>query len=590
MPVVVTDTEEEPHHGETGTEEIIGPIAFVVLLLLATIAGTPASAASVRLDPATGAGNLLAATSVLRDPTGRMTLAEVRRADRRFVPFAALEPDLHVSAFSPGTLWFRLKPRVHTRGRWVLTTSFEVDRSRLYFVADRGAVRRSDFGMLVPFSKRSLPYLENAVLVPQGAMQSGTLYVQTIAREDRFGTLGLRPMRWEAVDGRTSSAEQTIPEVFLCGIVGALGLFNLLLALTLREVIYVRYGSAMAAFALYQCVECGAAWRWLWPNASLPYDPTAYACYLVYLALVVGFAGALLDLRTTQPTVWNLIRASYALVVAFDVTNAIWPNLPDWTRASGAIETAVNAVFLATILASGVIAWRTGVRGAGSYTIAFAGVTIGLLVGVGADNGLIAESPLTDALPGIGVAWEAFFLALAVSKRIERLRGERDALATVAFLDTLTGIPNRRAFERRFEDVWRHAVRDTHPLAIVLIDVDHFKEFNDTNGHLAGDDVLTRVARAIARSVRGGDDLVARYGGEEFMVLLPHCDARGAERVAEAVRLAVEELAVTVSAGVASIVPGRDDEPAALVASADRALYRAKRDGRNRVVSSTAVA
>jgi diguanylate cyclase (GGDEF)-like protein len=563
---------------------------FALFLLVAT-AYAPAAVADVPLDPASGVANLLPGIDVLRDPTGRWTLADVLRNAAAFRPDSTLVPDPHFSAFLPDTLWFRVRPRTSATGPWFLTTSFEVDRSRLFYVPDHGAVRQIDFGMLVPYAERATPFLTNAVPLPAGATSGGTLYLQTVMREDLFGTIGLRPLRWEALDGRAHDEDDIMPELVVCGIVGALGLFNLLLGFTLRESIYVRYAAAMGCFALYECVECGAAWRWIWPHASLPYDVTAYAIYLVYLALVLGFACAFLDLRNTQRPAWNVILATYAVVVAVEMTMALWPNLLDRTGYSGPIETLANALLLIAILGSGLVAWRRGFAGAGPYVLAFAGVTVGLVIGTGADDQLLPENLWTDALPGLGVAWEAFFLALAVSKRIERLRGERDSLATAAFTDSLTGIPNRRAFELRFQDEWRLAIRDGTALSIVLIDVDFFKAYNDEHGHLAGDGALERVALTIAESVRGHDDVVARYGGEEFIVLLPRCDERGAERVAEAVRIAIERLSITVSAGVASAVPGRAGAPEALIATADRAMYRAKRDGRNRVVvSSEAVA
>ena len=484
-----------------------------------------------------------------------------------------------------------MQPRSATGGAWFLETSLEVDRSEVYFVPEHGAVRHVAFGMLVPAADRALPFLANAVELPKGSARGGTLYLRTVTREDQFGGVRIRPMRWEALAGRAYEENDTSPELVVCGIVGALGLFNLLLGFTLRETIYVRYAAAMGCFALYEAVECGAAWRYLWPHASLPYDITAYACYLVYLALVLGFACAFLDLPNTQRPAWNVILAAYGAVCAVDVTMALSPNLLDRTGFSGIVETLANALLLTAILGSGFVAWRRGFAGAGSYTIAFAGVTAGLVIGTGAENQLFPESAWTDALPGFGVAWEAFFLALAVSKRIERLRGERDTLATAAFTDSLTGIPNRRAFERRFGDEWRRAVRDQSALSIVLLDVDFFKAYNDEHGHLAGDDALERVAITIEQTLRGPDDVVARYGGEEFIVLLPRCDARGAERVAEGVRTAIERLDITVSAGVASTLPSRDETPETLIATADRAMYRAKRDGRNRVVvSSEAVA
>jgi diguanylate cyclase (GGDEF)-like protein len=159
--------------------------------------------------------------------------------------------------------------------------------------------------------------------------------------------------------------------------------------------------------------------------------------------------------------------------------------------------------------------------------------------------------------------------------------------------DSLTGVANRRYFDEELEAECERANRGETPLALLMVDVDLFKPYNDINGHQAGDECLTRIAQAIADKVRRPGDLVARYGGEEFAVILPVTTQDGAAARAEGIRQAVERLGIyhsdprvngptTISVGVASIWPGaRRITPAALISAADAALYRAKNDGRN---------
>ncbi|MDR2187431.1 MAG: diguanylate cyclase [Azonexus sp.] len=160
--------------------------------------------------------------------------------------------------------------------------------------------------------------------------------------------------------------------------------------------------------------------------------------------------------------------------------------------------------------------------------------------------------------------------------------------------DGLTGIANRRYFDDCLTREWRRARRSGSELALVMCDVDHFKKFNDTYGHQAGDECLRRVAGAIATSLERGSDVAARYGGEEFVVLLPETPLGGALIVAEKIRRAVQTLniphsasshsRVTLSIGLAATVPERDNAANSLIAAADQALYEAKNTGRNRVV------
>jgi diguanylate cyclase (GGDEF)-like protein len=161
--------------------------------------------------------------------------------------------------------------------------------------------------------------------------------------------------------------------------------------------------------------------------------------------------------------------------------------------------------------------------------------------------------------------------------------------------DGLTGIPNRRSFDAAFEQEWNHATRSGKPLAMILADVDHFKRYNDTYGHLRGDECLKAVAGAMRAAARRKVDVVARYGGEEFAMLLPDTPPVSALLVAGRVLEGVRALRlphdssstsdhVTMSLGVCAGVPKTDGEPNDLVKVADKALYEAKSKGRNQAV------
>ncbi|WP_198320992.1 diguanylate cyclase domain-containing protein [Azohydromonas aeria] len=177
----------------------------------------------------------------------------------------------------------------------------------------------------------------------------------------------------------------------------------------------------------------------------------------------------------------------------------------------------------------------------------------------------------------------------------EELARSNQELARLAAFDPLTGLANRRRFDQALDDALRAARRDGEPLALLMMDVDRFKLFNDSYGHPAGDACLRRVAMALRGVSRRPGDLVARWGGEEFALLLPRTDAEGARVVAELVRRAVQLLAiehrhgetgrVTLSVGLHSLLPGPGTSVTELVEGADRALYAAKRGGRNRVVT-----
>ncbi len=176
------------------------------------------------------------------------------------------------------------------------------------------------------------------------------------------------------------------------------------------------------------------------------------------------------------------------------------------------------------------------------------------------------------------------------------LKRKSDLLEQIAMLDGLTGIPNRRHLNEQLDRERGRAQREQHPLSAVMLDIDHFKEYNDHYGHGAGDLCLQQVAKALAATLARASDLVARYGGEEFVALLPNTPLDGAQEVAENLRHAIEGLAIphhyssvaktiTISLGVATYDPTTNPNTTDnLLERADTALYRAKAMGRNRVV------
>jgi diguanylate cyclase (GGDEF)-like protein/PAS domain S-box-containing protein len=190
---------------------------------------------------------------------------------------------------------------------------------------------------------------------------------------------------------------------------------------------------------------------------------------------------------------------------------------------------------------------------------------------------------------------------VAISRDITEQKDLQDKLAALATSDGLTGLANRRHFDERLSEEWARAKRDGTPLSLLLIDVDHFKKFNDHYGHQAGDACLRAMGRILAAQMRRVADLAARYGGEEFVLMLPNTGAEGCAQVGERVRSALRELAmphalnpptrlVTVSLGGATCAPAQGTaEPAALLAAADRALYEAKDVGRDRLVMSARI-
>lgn len=201
---------------------------------------------------------------------------------------------------------------------------------------------------------------------------------------------------------------------------------------------------------------------------------------------------------------------------------------------------------------------------------------------------------LTSGATGIlciGLLWLTWMLRRELRRRY---RAER-VLSELAATDALTGLANRRILDERLRLEWDRAQRSLEPLTVLMIDVDHFKAFNDRHGHHGGDAALRTVAQVISANIRRPADLAARYGGEEFAVVLPNTDAKGAWVIAEHIRSSIEHLPrvagdeqpITASIGMSTRDKRSRMSLEALLLSADRALYEAKHTGRNRIVDAS---
>ncbi|MEX0693097.1 MAG: PleD family two-component system response regulator [Rhodospirillales bacterium] len=191
-------------------------------------------------------------------------------------------------------------------------------------------------------------------------------------------------------------------------------------------------------------------------------------------------------------------------------------------------------------------------------------------------------------------------VAPVVAARVKnhlQLKQYRDHLENIAFIDGLTGIPNRRSFDQHIRAEWQRGMRSKSELSLLLIDIDYFKPYNDTYGHQAGDACLTLVAKALSSSVHRPGDLVARYGGEEFVCVLPATNLEGASAIGQTLRQAVNFQKiphksssvcghVTISIGAAAVLPDPSSEIGDLIGAADAMLYKAKSEGRDRVVTA----
>jgi diguanylate cyclase (GGDEF)-like protein len=321
---------------------------------------------------------------------------------------------------------------------------------------------------------------------------------------------------------------------------------------------WLRLGLYTPAVLLFLVLDCG---RWRLRRR-------AYETFLLGLAVAPGVISAIVCVHTTSTNTMSDVRATSLILL---VVGLIFRMRLPYVILTAAISCAAYFAGLAL-----------------TPVIPRAEVPSVILTELSIAAAVIVFSALLDRRDRL-----VFLLNLREQIRAHTLAQQNRGLRQQIDIDALTGLASRRCFDATLASAWQTAVAAAGPLSLVMIDIDHFKRYNDHYGHQQGDVCLRRVALQARRGVRDGD-LIARYGGEEFAVILPDTSLSVALRVAERVRAAVAELdmphlgvapgaTVSISLGVASIIPDAAATSARLIEMADRHLYVAKRAGRNRV-------
>ena len=371
----------------------------------------------------------------------------------------------------------------------------------------------------------------------------------------------------------------------LYGFLLALIVYNAMLYFGLRKGSYLHYALYLLSFIGLNLSYTGHGYA-LWWVGDARFQRYVTVLMIVGFAVCgLNFADHFLDLRTQARRLraWG-VAASGAAMLAI-VACAVF----DWHEAAGYIAFSILMAFIVVMMALGVWAFRRGYRSAGYFLAAALFGMTGAGITTLAICGWAPLTSLTFHGIELGLLVEAILLALALAKQMRDHEIALHEAEEQARTDTLTGLANRRAFFERARGLWSMAQRGGRPLSVVMLDIDHFKDFNDRHGHDGGDLVLVRVAELLRRSCRAGD-VSARWGGEEFLLLLPETDLAQAIAFAERLRVAVESSGISfgsqsvflsISLGVAPMASTGTLEE--LIAEADRALYRAKSSGRNRV-------
>ena len=559
--------------------------------------------------------------------------------------------------YTDQTVWFRLSLQVNDaqgEGRYYYKLDYPVLDYVAFYVEQNGQItERHVSGDLLPFDQR--PFESQTFVLPlqlaPGELK--TLYIEIRSE----GTVQLPATLFTEAEYNATTMAFYISQGIYFGVVGIMMFYNLILYFAFRAREFLYYVLYAGMMMLVLSTKHGFNYQYLWPdypwwnNKAIPFGISMSS-----LALLL-FTYHFLNVRNYSKTLPQVNRAFtvFLSIIALGVFFIPY-GLAIKVSAAMSISTILLCVF------TSYKAWQFKEPAAKQYIFAWFAMLFGAFCFLLAMFGILPSNALTQNTLQIGLGLEIIILSFALAEKIRQVRSRSESerkkrfqmqqvalekekelrhekekalqaqqtlaeelehqvmertkelqlalkelsnanirLQEMCTIDGLTQVHNRRFFDDKLPEEWKRSARERTPLSVVLLDIDHFKSFNDNYGHLVGDECLKFVAKRIQKHCRRPADSAARYGGEEFVLILPNTSLEGAMVVAEAIRHGVQEdtfklervqVTVTVSVGVATFVESdfQLHQPADLVQAADKALYKAKEAGRNKVESALNVA
>ncbi|MEO7432074.1 MAG: diguanylate cyclase [Dokdonella sp.] len=543
----------------------------LVFVALTCLVPWCAAAPSTTLDAAFSRATLEHRVEVLEDPTGALDFDAVR-VSSAFKPAPALGTNF---GFTHSTWWVRftlVNPDAADRHVTLREDYPLIDYLALWSIDRAGAWHSTETGDRTIFSTREYTHRDFLFDLEVPARSERTYYLR--AASSGPVDLSLSLYESHALIG-TVSNEQLAYGGYYGGFL-VLVLYNFFLFIIVRDRAIFYYLLYASSYGLYFAVHNGLAFQFLWPDSPAWGNQALLVLLASTLVFGLQFTRAFLSTSSVLPRLDKVaialqILAGISLVASFFTPYSVLI-LP---------LALLTIVVTCQIITMGTMGLIKGYRPARYFMVAWGMLLVGVMAYMFKVFGLLPHNMLTQNGFQVGSLMEMVLLSLALASRLSDLRRQSRT-------DTLTGIPNRRYFDEVAANEFERARRNQSPLALLVVDIDHFKQFNDRHGHARGDEVLQVVADKLSRGVRRGDS-VCRYGGEEFAVILPGADGTTAMKVAESLRSAVEgnasaDAQITISIGAASTRDGEFADVDEMFRAADSALYRAKDLGRNRAI------
>jgi two-component system, sensor histidine kinase LadS len=585
-------------------------------LAISLLAGTALTAANITAHAALDELPLDRFVEYIEDPTGRLQLRDMVKANQMW---RQNDERGFNQGYTNSAWWLRVgidNPQQHGVKRLLEIGYALLDSVDVYVTCNGELQKTYHTGDKQPYNTRALNSRFFVLPLQFEPQQTLTLYL----RIQSTGTVQAPLKLWDYPRFVAADAVSNILQGIYYGGMLVIAAYNLLLFLALRERSYLYYVGFVVSTPMLVAAISGQAFRYLWPAAT-QWNDVAITVFMAS-ATVFGivFARRFLRINEISPRLGQSMGILAAVSFANGMLSFVLPY-----HISIQIGVTITLLVCSTAIGAGVCALRQSQTSAKIYLVAWCSFLVGAFALAANKMGLLPSNLFTEYAIQAGSMIEVVLLSFALAERINRERRLRfdaqnerllasqrmnqeleqrvlqrtqeletlnQCLQTLSDTDPLTQLKNRRALESQLAQEWAHAVRYRHSLALVLIDIDHFKSINDRHGHPVGDICLQEVAKMIAAGMRWPGDTFARYGGEEFCLLLPETAAEEATRIVEAIRehiataqikTAAATIRITISAGLFVAIPQENLPAEAFIREADIALYQSKQAGRNRV-------
>ena len=593
----------------------------LLIVLVTTLAAPAVASMLVEGDPRVMRPG--SAMEYLEDPSGALDAVSLRRDPQAVWRRAG--NDVLSFGYTASVYWVRFRlPGSDDDVRHMVEVAYPVlDHVDAYVFAGDQLVSHYRMGDRLPYRERPIDHPNFIFPVEVSEPEGREIYL----RVESTSSVQIPVVVYR--DGALAEYKynEGVIQALFYGAMIMMALYNFLLFVSTRDVSFFYYVLYVVFITLLLAGIEGLPYKYLWPEA-VRFNEASLVLALAGMAFFpVLFFRSFLALPKTRPITSRILMGFAVAAVFFAIGAFLLPYRIMIVSSMALVICAIMVGFWA-----GIVRWLDGYYAARYFNVAWIFMLSGGFLLAMNKLGFLPRNWFTEHVGQIGASLEVMLLSFALAGRINyerRMRelAQRESAEAQAHLlqhqiranedldrlvrartdeleranarlrqmsatDGLTGLYNRRAFEESFANEYKRAYREGTPLTIMMIDLDHFKQVNDSHGHPFGDLCLVRAAEIVRQNLRRPPDVAARYGGEEFIVLLPNTDMAGGATVAENILadLAAEPVVdgnvyhrLTASIGLACCIPGEGMDREALLREADEQLYVAKEEGRNRI-------